>query len=233
MAFDIDLWLWRLDPPAPRVAELAAHLTAAETTRAARFLRPEGRAAFRVARGRLREILASYTGGAPDALRFGENAWGRPDLPGGPAFNLSHAAGWAALAVSPAPLALGIDIEGQRTIEPAVAERFFSPAERRDLDTLRGPDWDAGFFRCWTRKEALLKGSGEGLSLPLHGFDVTLTPGAPARIVASRIPQLVPQNWTLLHLDLHPTFVGALAVEARDTPVNLRVREGQIPLANA
>lgn len=230
---DIDLWFWRLDPPAPRVAELAAHLAPDEAARAARFVRPEGRAAYRTGRGRLREILASYTGDAPAALRFAQNAWGRPELPAGPAFNLSHAAGWAALAVSPTPVALGIDIEGQRNIEPAVAERFFSTAERQELDRLRGPEWAAGFFRCWTRKEALIKGSGEGLSLPLHGFDVTLTPGAPARIVASRIPQLVPRNWSLLHLDLHPTFVGALAVEARGTPINMHVREGRIPLADA
>ena len=228
----LDLWLWPLAMPPARHAALASHLGPEERARARAFLKPADRAAFEVSRGRMREVLAGYLGCAPQhvplvADRHGkphlaEGAWGK-----GPSFNLSHAGGWAALAIGPHGLALGIDIEPHRPVEPALAERFFSLAERADLAALPAADWPAGFFNAWTRKEALLKALGAGLSRPLDSFDVTLAPGAPARL--TRLSGALAERWQLLPLDLGPDFPGCIALRHAGE-VKLILREGALPL---
>jgi 4'-phosphopantetheinyl transferase len=72
---------------------------------------------------------------------------------------------------------------------------------------------DAAFFACWTRKEAFIKAVGEGLSMPLDRFDVTLRPGEPARLLATRGDPAQASRWTLRELDPWPGWLAALAVE--------------------
>ena len=190
------------------------------------------RARFVAGRGRMREVMGEVMARSPASLRFVYDGQGKPGLEGGPAFNLSHSGGWAALAVSPGP-AVGVDIERHRPIEHAVAERFFSPPERAALDGLSAHDWTAAFFRCWTRKEAFLKACGTGLWRRLDSFDVTLAQDEAARITridpeAGSDAGLV-EEWTLAHLDLGPGFVGAIALRAPGT-VRVIYRDCHPPL---
>lgn len=231
-AVALDLWLWPLDAPPERRAALAAHLDASELARATGYHRDSDRAAFEVARGRMREILGGYLGCAPRAVPLVTGPHGRPLLGTGaggrgPAFNLAHAGGWAALVTGPHRLALGIDIEPWREVEPEVAARFFSPAERAELAALPPDQWRAGFFNAWVRKEALLKALGAGLMRPLDSFDVTLTPAAPARL--TRLSGAVASRWQLHPLELRPGFPGCIALRHAG-PVALTVREGALPL---
>ena len=216
----VELWLWRLDGAETAPEALAQHLDPAERARAARFARPGLAARYIAARGRMREILGRWTGTAPRALRFAEGAHGKPALPGGPHFNLSHSGDLAALAVC-ASHEVGVDIETRRPVESAVAERFFSPAERAALSALPAAAWEAGFFNAWTRKEAVIKALGLGLSLPLDCFDVTLAPGAPARLTRIDHPGTAAADWTLLPFDAAPDTPGALALRAGGRPVRL------------
>jgi 4'-phosphopantetheinyl transferase len=71
------------------------------------------------------------------------------------------------------------------------------------------------FFRCWTRKEAYIKARGEGLSLPLDQFDVSLAPGAPAALLGTRPDSSEASRWSLQNLDPAPGYAAALAVEGR------------------
>lgn len=230
---DIDLWIWPLDPSEAEATRLSAVLSAEEEARAARFVRPEHGRAFRVGRGRLREILGQYACTDPAMLSFAYNDFGKPSLRTGPVFNLSHAAGWAALAVLPAATcALGIDIERHRRVEEAVAKRFFSEAEQVALAALPPHHWSDGFFRCWTRKEAMVKACGPGLSMPLDSFDVTLAPDEPPRVTRLEgLPGANPEDWGLIHLDLAPDFVGAIAVEAGAYRPVLRIHQGKLPIS--
>lgn len=211
MIHRVQVWLWDLDRPGE-----AALLAPDERARAAAFATDTLRARFIAARSGLRQRLGAHLGLDPARIGFRYNRFGRPELPGGPSFNLSHCGGLAALVLCPTA-AVGVDIEAIRPIERAVATRFFAPLELQALEPLQGPDWDRAFFRLWTRKEAFLKAVGTGLDTPLSSFDVT----------ADDAPRLLraegqrPGDWALVHLSPAPGLMGALAVEARGAPVEL------------
>ncbi len=78
-------------------------------------------------------------------------------------FNISHCEDLVAVAVSKKPV--GVDIEILRDVNLKIAGRFFSVKETRTTQTSRD------FLYVWTRKEALLKRTGEGLK-GIRGADV-------------------------------------------------------------
>lgn len=229
MPLNIDLWFWSLDQPPDRVDQLAAHLSADETARAARFIHDIHRDQYLAGRGRLREILADYAGDNPANLRFDYRKEGKPSLPLGPAFNLSHSGGWAALAVGQ-DVPIGIDIEAFRPVDEGIARRFFSAREYADLSALPKAQWEAGFFNCWTRKEAVIKAIGLGLSMPLDSFDVTLAPAKTVRLTRLEGQPTQAADWSLQAFDAGPNIACALAVYARGAPVVTTIRQGSLPL---
>ena len=212
MAVQLDLWLWPIDLDAVWLARLSAHLSPDERARAERFVFVRDRDRFIAARGKMREILARRCGMAPADLAFEYNAHGKPAIPDGPAFNLSHTGGWAALVVSSGPV-VGIDIELLRPVETALSQHVFSAAEQQELAEYSGPDWTAAFYRGWTRKEAYLKACGSGLARALDSFDVSLGEESEARITRIDYPPDTPTDWTLKHLDLGADLMGAIAVQ--------------------
>jgi 4'-phosphopantetheinyl transferase len=129
-------------------------------------------------------------------------------------FNVSHSHGLALYAVT-RRRKIGIDIERVRPISgpEQLAARFFSAGENAELCALPEHVKHEAFFNCWTRKEAYVKARGEGLSLPLNQFDVSLNPGEPARLLrVERDPQEA-ARWSLQGLTPAPGYVAALAVE--------------------
>ena len=77
--------------------------------------------------------------------------------------SLSHAGGWAVAAVHPGTR-VGVDIEPAREIPPAFARYFLSPGESSAL--AGWPDRPTSLLAAWTIKEAVLKATGRGLSVP-------------------------------------------------------------------
>ena len=202
----VDIWEWSLDAPHGTEALLSPD----ERARAARFVNPVHAARFAAGRGRLRAALGRVTGRDPASLRFETNPQGKPSLPDGPEFNLSHSGARAMLAVSDGP-EVGVDIEEWRPVEPAVARRYFTAAERAELAAM---EFREGFFRCWTRKEAVIKAVGLGLSMPLGSFDVTL--GAAPRL--ARIEGGAASEWHLADLSPGPGCAAALAIRDPSGP---------------
>jgi len=210
----IDIVCFSLDHPRPGDE---AVLAPEERERADRFRFARDRARYVAGRAELRRRLADRCGVSPGRLQLLVGPQGKPRLGEQRSvdFNLSHAGGWALLAISTG-ITVGIDIE---EVEPGiaasgVAEHFFAPAEVRHLLSLPERDRDLAFVQCWTRKEAYLKGKGGGLSLPLDGFDVSFGPGRPARLLRSDTDPSDCRTWTLVDLTeiVPPRFVAALAV---------------------
>jgi 4'-phosphopantetheinyl transferase len=110
---------------------------------------------------------------------------------------------------------VGIDLERIRfdLAVAEIAERFFSRREVAMLRTLPTELQRQAFFRCWTRKEAYIKARGEGLSLLLDQFDVSLAPGEPAAILGTQRDPSEASRWSLQKLTPAPGYVAALAVE--------------------
>jgi len=80
---------------------------------------------------------------------------------------------------------IGVDVELVRELDDllSVADGHFSAAERRALRALPAAERHTGFFRCWTRKEALVKALGEGLGYPLDSFDVDMRQGSESALL--------------------------------------------------
>lgn len=223
MGIDIDIFTWSLDADPARLHRCRQVLSADEQDRAARFVSDRLAQRYCIARGTLRQILAGYVEQAAPGLEFHYNKQGKPGLTGGPHFNLSHSGSTAALAVCRAA-PVGIDIEYWRPVEEGLARRFFSNGEIAELSALPPAQQEAGFFACWTRKEAVIKAVGLGLSMPLDAFDVTLTPGRPAVLTRLEHDDLAAGDWALHDLPFAEGLSGALAVQSRGHGVKLSVK---------
>ena len=104
-----------------------------------------------------------------------------------------------------------------------MAEHSFSPNERARLAAESGSAAVRGFFRCWTQKEAYIKGRGGGLSIPLDSFDVPLDEPADApRPIVSRDAAAAAQGWYVRELEVNPSFAAAVAVPAPTWRVRAR-----------
>ena len=211
---DVHVWKIELDQPAD---EFRAMLSADERERASRFRVERGADRYVVGRGALRILLGRYTGASPETLVFRYNGFGKPELTGSDVcFNLSHSHEIALIAAARGR-AVGVDVERirEQVMIERIAERFFAPAEARAIAALPQDRQALAFFNCWTRKEAWIKARGEGLSIPLNSFEVTLAPGEPARLVATRPDEEEASRWTLRGLECGPEFAAALAVAGK------------------
>ena len=223
---EVHVWRASLNQPAAALAVFKQILSADELERAARFHFQTDRDHFVVARAVLRLILSSYLGIAPEQLRFDFNAYGKPALAGATAgsaalrFNLSHSRDLVIYGVA-RNRELGLDLEYVRDdFDTAqIAGQFFSLREVEALGALPRGLQAEGFFRCWTRKEAYIKARGQGLSLPLTEFDVSLAPGEPAKLLSASDPGEV-SRWSLSEIAAAPGYMAAIAVEGSGWQLN-------------
>ena len=215
---EVNLWQIELAAVAKAEDRWKAILSADERARAERFHFQRDRQYFTAARAVLRTILASYAASDPKELVFRYSDTGKPSLSLGHAqsdieFNVSHSGDIALLAFA-RHRELGVDVEKvcEDFEHETIARRFFSEQEQRQLAALAPEERYAGFFRCWTRKEAYIKAQGIGLSLPLHQFDVSLKPGDANALLATRPDLSEAARWSLREVPAGDGYVAALCV---------------------
>ncbi len=198
--------------------DLEPLLSPDENARAERFRFPEHRRRFVIARGCLRQLLGAYLGIAPKEVVFIYSEAAKPALAlehqSRLHFNVSHSGDIAAFAFTTAR-DIGIDVELiRRDVDvEQIPQRFFSSHEQESLSRLQGEEKLRGFFNCWTRKEAYVKAFGSGLSLPLRDFDVSLLPGEPAKLRATRPDAALAARWSMASLDFGESCAAAVVVE--------------------
>ena len=186
-----------------------------ERIRADRFLRPQDARHFRAARATLRLLLGAYSGTDPASLRINTGFAGKPFLEEAAAFgrwefNLSHSGGWALIGVTRLG-PIGVDLEAMRALPEhrELARQNFAPGEVSALEALSPADRLAGFYRCWTRKEAVVKALGAGMSMPLDRFEVSATS---ERCSSVSFDGSVAQQFQLWSLEPLPGFFAALVL---------------------
>jgi len=215
---EVHLWQLDLASTAESEPDWTQILSPDERARAERFHFPKDRRYFAATRARLRTILAGYLRADARELTFRYSKKEKPFLGGVYAgqieFNVSHSGSMALLAFARGR-ALGVDVEQirEQADREAIARRFFSEHERQQLAALAPADQCAGFYRCWTRKEAYIKAVGDGLSLPLSQFDVSLLPGDESALLATRPDASEAGKWGLRDLSAPAGYAAALCVQ--------------------
>ncbi len=198
-------------------ANIEAHweiLNHDEQKRAARFHFEKDKKRFVITRATLKNLIGFFEGIDPKKIYFDYNQYGKPAYSAGFfQFNVAHSGTLGLIGIS-AVGAIGVDVEEFRpqTEIETIAKRFFSPVEFAEFCTLIGNDRLQGFFNAWTRKEAFIKAVGMGLSMPLHAFDVNLTPGCPAKLKQVRYKNMISAEWQLQNLPVRQNYAASFCV---------------------
>lgn len=223
----VRFWTLSLDLPPETLEHLTQCLSAAEKDRAMGFHLPIHRNRYLAGRGQLRTILGRCLEADPRALEFALGSWGKPELGGrlaasGLRFNLSHCEDTAVLGVT-LGVRIGVDVERVRRLDDAenLVARFFSPREARAFSGLDSAARPAAFFNLWTRKEAWLKATGQGIGKYLNRVEVSFMPGEAPQLEALPREFGEPKNWSLHSLEPRPGYVAAIAVDAPSTILDL------------
>jgi 4'-phosphopantetheinyl transferase len=233
--------IWRLFIPVARVADaglspsasplpflqnndttrpgerLAAFLTPEERERAGRYRFEADRHRFAHARGLLRYLLGHYTGRAPQDVRFETGPMGKLHVSSPQVyFNLSHSHEWALIAIS-RDRDVGVDVEHHRPLHHAlfaIADRFFAPVEVEALRALPEDQHHPAFYRIWSRKEAFIKATGQGVSAGLDTFAVSIGTDAEVSLRVFK-PAGDEARWIMRSLDMGAEYGAAVCVERR------------------
>lgn len=186
------------------VTEVGRHCSPAELESAAG--RRSGQR-WLAARTVLRSVLGGELDVDPSEVTFEVGPSGKPHLARKELhFSLSHSADLVAVAVS-CDGAVGIDVEAPRTLRrpDRLARRIFTSGEydrwSEQLDAAR----TQSLLQQWTRMEALLKATGEGLGAGMRGA----------------VERLVTRGWTVRDLAL-VSGVGAVASKGQAWDVEFR-----------
>jgi 4'-phosphopantetheinyl transferase len=220
-AGDVHVWTVHQDAAEAFIRRVDPSLSADEKQRADRFRFERDRTRFVTRRAALRALLADYLRVRATDLAFVYGSNGKPSLAPGHgdprlSFNLSHSEHLAVIAVA-LDRAIGIDVEMIKPLVDfeAIASRFFTENENVALRAVPPARRLQAFFNCWTRKEAVVKAGGEGLSRPLDSFEVSLAPDEPARLLAWTDTD-APFEWSLQAFTPEQGFAAAIAASGTD-----------------
>jgi 4'-phosphopantetheinyl transferase len=149
-----------------------------------------------LARWALQIALGRHLGRPPERIEIVPGPLGRPELAGpGPSFSTARSGRRGLIAVSDAG-PVGVDLEriaATPELEAIVARRF-APGERAAILALAEPARTRAFFTAWTAKEAWLKATGAGLTIPTDRVVVGLD--GPPRFLA--VPRGAAHDWALV-----------------------------------
>ena len=187
-----ELHVWCALIPALRneLASLKAVMSEDERAREQRYVRDADAQQFSIGRGLLRCLLSSYLGPPPDQLTFTYGPFGKPMLAQSVQFNVSHSDALIVVVLAWGNQ-VGVDIEriDRRVNLLELAARFFPAEEHEYLSALPNTERDRAFYRMWTRKEACVKATGDGLrALDQCG------------------------SCRMIELSLHPDYCAAIAI---------------------
>lgn len=226
---EIHVWWADLDLHRPCVQTLASVLSPDEVERADRFRFQADRERFIVGRALLRTLVGRYLDVPAGDLRFDYNSHGKPSLASegldtAVRFNLSHTQSLAVFAITRGR-EVGVDLEMVREDfewEP-VARQVLSHAEIAFISAFPPRDQTRMFFVFWTRKEALAKALGRGLTLPLKRLDL-IGESANAGIIVN-VDGIAHDErvWSVQDLETTSDLTAAIAVAG--SPAVIRSRQ--------
>jgi 4'-phosphopantetheinyl transferase len=129
------------------------------------------------------------------------NSYGKPYIVSdrGPSFNISHTDGIVVFASAESGQ-IGVDVEMQRAIN--VEEYMSQMVDEERHEILHSNDRSRAFFNYWTKKEAILKATGRGLSISLRSF-----------VVRQDVTRVCDADWFITRLPVENPYIGFIATD--------------------
>lgn len=204
---EVQVWCARVDDAA--VSAAMGLLNEDERARMERMRLGIARHEFVVGRAMLRVLAGAATACGPREVTIGVGEHGKPRVEG-VEFSVAHSYGLVVLAMSREG-ALGVDVESiEREIEALeIARTTFAQGEVKRIEqAAEGAERVKAFFSVWTRKEAIVKAHGQGLTISLESFEV---PEGEAEQVMELVVKGNAQRFYVRGVDVGEGFAGALA----------------------
>lgn len=224
-----DVWWAR---PAAATPRLLAMLDDVERERYAGYRREIDKLRFLTGRTLIRAIAGTRLGVEPEAVVLDSSCYacgkphGKPTIvaAGAPAVSISHSGERVALAVVDGP-PVGIDVEEIRDAKvDDLAGIAFSAIERDEFAAVPRPAHRAAFFTYWARKEAVLKATGKGMSIPMNTFTLSAFDAAP-RILSSDSTEVDPARVHLADVDAGAAYRATVAIIGDPPPTGWVVEQ--------
>lgn len=214
-----DVW-WA--HPAAETPGLLSLLDDVERTRYEAYRRDVDKFRFLTGRALIRGVAAAELGKEPKDIVIDSSCFdcgkphGKPKVDG-LEVSISHSGERVALAVTElAPV--GVDVEEIRDAEvDELARIAFSPGELAAFKAVPPDQRRAAFFTYWSRKEAVVKATGKGMSVPMSKLTLTAH-DAPPEVLASDAPEVVIGRVHMADLDAGDGYRASVAVFGDSTP---------------
>ncbi|MFJ8309467.1 MULTISPECIES: 4'-phosphopantetheinyl transferase family protein [unclassified Streptomyces] len=215
-------WWWRTGDGPIDPADLAL-LSKEERDRTARFVHMGAAVGYVAGRAASRRILSELLDVPPAEIGLGRRpcpGCGDP-LHGPPAvlhpasplwISISHTDGCGMLAVARVPVGVDVEVVREFPIDELAPTALTESERRVVLGTAEGDPRTRAFLRCWTRKEAVLKAVGVGITTDLSAVETRPELSGPA-VVAAGVPG-TPASWTVTDLAVPGTWAAAISVPA-------------------
>jgi 4'-phosphopantetheinyl transferase len=206
---EVHIWRINIHQNLSLLNQFKVLLNAVELVRAGKYLQRKDHDRFIVSRGAQRIILGWYLNTPPQQLKFvlGDNK--KPYLFSKNGnllhYNLSHSGDWIVLAI--ATLQVGTDVE---FVDESFKFQDILP-DNFSMDEaayIKQENSTERFFTLWTRKEAILKATGQGL-----GEHLQITPALNGEHPLQHTLTGADKNWILNSFNIQPGYIGSVVVE--------------------
>ncbi|MBX9703152.1 MAG: 4'-phosphopantetheinyl transferase superfamily protein [Silvanigrellaceae bacterium] len=190
-------------------------LSIQEKTQAKKFINSYLSERYIISHGLLRHLLAFYTKKDPQTIAYKNNQYGKPFLKNSRSkiqFNMSHSKDYAAYILA-LGCEVGIDIEWKnKDIDvPELSSLVLTENESTLFNELSSDKKLNAFYEVWTKKEAILKAFGQGLSYPMNQIEImSIIDNSRAHYIANNIKFYCPK---LINLN---SYAGAVAIASEE-----------------
>ena len=217
---EIHVWLFHLNTTPPAIKRFYPLLSDAEKARSERLVHFMHRKRFIAAHGFMRSVLALYIQQPAESLQFDKGEHGKPFLVNNLTihFNLSHSQDIAMLAVASRDTGIDIECINRKHEWQKIMHRFYTESEQQKILALPDNLQQRAFYQVWTRKEAHMKVTGQGLHLAPGQFTVSVPP-EPAVLLDAKIKQDI-NRWNMYDIELPPSAKDYCACASLNGPAD-------------
>lgn len=163
---NVDIWRFNLASYLHRIQDLYKLLGAEEKARAGRFSKENDRERFIVSKACLRLLLGKYLSLKPRDISFEHSVRRKPRVKN-PCnlsihFNVSYSGECILIGVSDEEIGIDVELYGKAAVTKTEMDHLFIEPEVSSINNQNSPV--KAFHNLWTRKEALLKATSQGIS---------------------------------------------------------------------